>query len=157
LILTAKDEEIDKVLGLELGADDYMTKPFSMRELMARVRALLRRVQMHQAVSGKPETETQVLQVRDLALDVARHEVKVGGNPVSLRPKEFDLLQYLMVNRGQVLTREMILERVWGYEYAGDTRTVDVHVRWLREKIEGDPGTPQYVHTVRNVGYKFGE
>ena len=147
LILTAKGEETDRVVGLELGADDYMVKPFSMRELVARVRALLRRAQ------SSPSDE--VLVASDLRLDLRRREAYRGGVPLSLRPKEFDLLAFFMRNRGRALSREEILSHVWGVDAAVDTRTVDVHVRWLREKVEKVPSKPTRIITVRGLGYRF--
>ncbi|MFW6125726.1 MAG: response regulator [Chloroflexota bacterium] len=154
LMLTAKTDEVDKVVGLELGADDYLTKPFSVKELVARVRAMLRRVEMTQReYTAIPETQPIV--VGDLEIDVARHQVSRGGSPVTLSPKEFELLSFLAKTPGQVFTRDTLLDRVWGYDYAGDTRTVDVHIRWLRQKIEPNPDTPTYLVTVRGVGYKF--
>ncbi|GIW07885.1 MAG: DNA-binding response regulator [Dehalococcoidia bacterium] len=153
LMLTAKASEIDKVVGLEIGADDYLAKPFSFRELLARVRASLRRVQMLRA---EPQTSTdEQLTAGDLTVDLARHEVTRAGRPIALKPKEFDLLAYLMRNRGRVLTRDVLLQNLWGYEYDGGTRTVDVHIRGLREKIEDDPGRPDLIQTVRGVGYRF--
>ncbi len=155
LMLTAKAAEIDKVVGLELGADDYLTKPFSFRELLARVRASLRRVQMLGSQT-KPDVEAEEqFEANDLIVNLSRHEVTRGGEPVALKPKEFDLLVYLMRYRGRVLTRDVLLQRLWGYEYDGGTRTVDVHIRGLREKIEQDPSHPEYVQTVRGVGYRF--
>ncbi|GAB4402998.1 MAG: response regulator transcription factor [Anaerolineales bacterium] len=156
LMLTARDDEIDKVVGLEVGADDYMTKPFSMRELMARVKALLRRVRLireDMAAATAPEPERLVF--GDLTLDLSRGEVRLGERPVPLKPKEYDLLVFLARNRGMVLSRDLILERVWGWDFAGGTRTVDVHVRWLREKIEADPANPTRIVTVRGMGYRF--
>ncbi len=150
LILTAKDGESDKIVGLELGADDYMTKPFSMRELLARVKAMLRRVELDQ--SSKTST---LLSVDGLEMDLAGHVSRLHGAPLALRPKEFELLAFLVRQRGIAFSRETLLERVWGYDYAGGTRTVDVHVRWLREKIETDPANPRHLLTVRGVGYKF--
>ena len=152
LMLTAKTEEIDKVVGLEIGADDYMTKPFSMRELLARVRAMLRRATMI-----KPQTveEQQLLAINDLEIDMARHQALLGSKELELTPKEFDLLAFLVKNKGFVISREQLLERVWGYDYAGDTRTVDVHIRWLRQKIETDPAHPRRLVTVRGAGYKI--
>ncbi len=147
LILTARGEEMDRVVGLELGADDYMVKPFSMRELVARVRALLRRAQ------SSPSDE--VLVASDLRLDLRRREAYRGGVPLSLRPKEFDLLAFFMRNRGRALSREEILSHVWGVDVAVDTRTVDVHVRWLREKVEKVPSKPTRIITVRGLGYRF--
>ncbi|MCL5263865.1 MAG: response regulator transcription factor [Chloroflexi bacterium] len=157
LMLTAKDEEIDKIVGLELGADDYMTKPFSMRELLARVKAMLRRVRMVQEETAKAVQGdvAQVLFVGEFEVDLAQHLIRRQGIALGLKPKEFDLLAFLIANRGQVFTREALLERVWGYSYSGDTRTVDVHVRGLREKIEEDPASPQHLETVRGVGYRF--
>ncbi|MFO8101978.1 MAG: response regulator transcription factor [Dehalococcoidia bacterium] len=152
LMLTAKEEEIDKVLGLELGADDYMTKPFSMRELKARIKAMLRRAEMAQPVEASDEN---LIQIGSLTIDIKKHSVLLGGAPLSLKPKEFDLLAFLARNRGHVYSRDALLERVWDYDYAGGTRTVDVHVRWLREKIENDPSRPQLLVTVRGIGYKM--
>jgi len=153
LMLTCRDEEMDKVLGLELGADDYVTKPFSLRELLARVKALLRRVEMLRQEERKPE----VISVGELTIDLRRHRAFWKGQELELSPKEFALLAFLARNRGMVLSRELILERVWGYDYVGDTRTVDVHIRWLREKIEEDPGNPRHILTVRGIGYQFEE
>jgi DNA-binding response OmpR family regulator len=150
LMLTAKSEEIDKVVGLELGADDYLTKPFGMRELMARVRALLRRAQ-----PGRHADGAQHLVAGDLELDARGRTVRKGGRDVTLKPKEFDLLYFLVKQAGQVFSREQLLEHVWGYEFFGGSRTVDVHMRWLREKLEERPAEPQHLLTVRGVGYKF--
>ncbi len=159
LMLTARDDEIDRVVGLEVGADDYLTKPFSMRELLARVKALLRRVRMVREEigggHGQVETSQSVIQHGNLIINIARREALLNGNPLPLKPKEYDLLLYLAQHRGQVLTREQILERVWGWEYIGDSRTVDVHIRWLREKIEPDPANPRRIVTVRGAGYRF--
>jgi two-component system, OmpR family, response regulator len=152
LILTAKDDEIDKVIGLDLGADDYMTKPFKIRELLARIRAILRRTEMDQ--SGSPGTEL-LIKVGDLEIDIARHKTTLKGNNLELTPREFELLSFLCKNKGIVFNREQLLEKVWGYDYPGDTRTVDVHIRWLREKIETNPEEPQYLITLRGIGYKF--
>jgi two-component system, OmpR family, response regulator len=153
LMLTAKDDEIDKIAGLDLGADDYMTKPFSMRELLARVRAMLRRAEMQ---APKLAAEDQ-LKFGDIEVDIRRHAVTKSGNILSLTPKEFDLLTFLARNKGLVFSRDQLLEKVWGYDYPGDTRTVDVHVRWLREKIEDNPNKPKRLVTVRGVGYKLEE
>ena len=153
LMLTAKDDEVDKIVGLEVGADDYMTKPFSLHELVARVRAMLRRSRMQQSV-GTPEAE-QPVRSGDLEADSLQRRVQLRGEPLQLKPKEFDLLVYLMQHRGRVLTRDQLLEKVWGYTFGGDTRTVDVHIRWLREKIEENPGSPRRLETVRGVGYRF--
>jgi DNA-binding response OmpR family regulator len=153
LMLTARDEEIDKVVGLEVGADDYLTKPFSMHELLARVKAQLRRADMGAAVKEIPLQ----LASGDLSVDVAAHRVSRAGSPLQMKRREFDLLVYLMRHPGQLQTRETLLRNVWGYEYVGDTRTVDVHVRWLRGKIEPDPGAPRRIQTVRGIGYVFTE
>jgi two-component system OmpR family response regulator len=149
IMLTARDDEIDKVTGLDLGADDYMTKPFSMRELMARIRAMLRRVEIQTVI---PETP---LSFGDLEVDTLHHMITRAGNTLNLSPKEFDLLVFLTSNKGLVFTRDQLLEKVWGYDYSGDTRTVDVHIRWLREKIEANSEEPKHLITVRGVGYKF--
>ena len=150
LMLTAKADETDKIVGLEIGADDYMTKPFSMRELMARARAMLRRTKMVE----KPPTP-ELIKIGVLEVDTARHQVSLAGVVLELSPKEFDLLAFLAKNKGLVFTRERLLEKVWGYDFTGDTRTVDVHIRWLRQKIETDPAHPQYLVTVRGTGYKL--
>ncbi len=153
LILTAKDDEIDKIAGLDLGADDYMTKPFSMRELLARARAMLRRAEMQ---VPKLAAENQ-LKLGDIEVDIRRHTVTKGGNILSLTPKEFDLFTFLASNKGLVFSRDQLLEKIWGYDYFGNTRTVDVHIRWLREKIENNPNKPKRLVTVRGVGYKLEE
>jgi two-component system response regulator RegX3 len=150
LILTAKDAEADKVAGLELGADDYVTKPFSMRELVSRVRAHLRRAGML-----SPAAAEEVLRGGPVEMDVARHEVRVRGEPVALPPKEFELLEAFLRRRGRLLTRDFLIEEVWGPGYVGDTRTLDVHVKRLRRKIERDPHRPEHLLTVRGLGYKF--
>ena len=157
LMLTAKGAEIDKVVGLEIGADDYVTKPFSMKELLARIRAMLRRTEMFKGEESPSADEPalQIINAGDLQIDVARHSAILGGKVLDLSPKEFDLLMFLANNRGRVFEREHLLNRVWGYDYIGDTRTVDVHVRWLRQKIEIDPSRPEHIVTVRGVGYKF--
>jgi len=152
LMLTAKTEEVDKIVGLEIGADDYMTKPFSMRELLARVRAMLRRADM----SGlQPAGEQNNLKIGGLEIDTGRHQAFYGGSSLDLTPKEYDLLAFLARNKGFVFSREQLLEKVWGYDYTGDTRTVDVHIRWLRQKIETDPSHPRILLTVRGAGYKL--
>jgi DNA-binding response OmpR family regulator len=153
LMLTAKDDEIDKVVGLELGADDYLTKPFSVRELLARVRAMLRRVEMQE--SPRFGTDSRLLQAENLHVNLDEHRVELAGQQLQLKPKEFDLLVFLMQRPGRVFNREQLLSQVWGYDFAGDSRTVDVHVRWLREKIEADPSQPTLIETVRGVGYRF--
>lgn len=155
LILTAQGEEIDRVLGLELGADDYMPKPFSMRELMARVKAILRRIQLDQSAEKKNQQDLLVFDT--LVINERKHEVNLNETPLKLKPKEYDLLLYLCSNAGQVLTRSIILEQVWGWDFSGGTRTVDVHIRWLREKIEADPTNPTRIITVHGVGYRFDE
>jgi len=157
LMLTARDEEVDRVVGLELGADDYLTKPFSMRELLARIKALLRRVRLirEELVAESGVAPAERLTFDDLTIDLARCEVLREGIPLSLKPKEYDLLVFLARHRGKVLSRDLILERVWGWDYGGGSRTVDVHVRWLREKIEPDPAHPVRIVTVRGVGYRF--
>ncbi|MFO7583682.1 MAG: response regulator transcription factor [Anaerolineales bacterium] len=159
LMLTARDDEIDRVVGLEVGADDYLTKPFSMRELMARVKAQLRRSAVIREELEKIKlVETaahDVLTSGNLSINQTRREVILAGEPLALKPKEYELLLFLAQHRGQMLSREFILERVWGWDYIGDSRTVDVHVRWLRQKIEVDPATPSRIVTVRGGGYRF--
>jgi two-component system, OmpR family, response regulator RegX3 len=150
IMLTAKDSEIDKVVGLELGADDYVTKPYSSRELVARVRAVLRR-QGGEAEDLEPAT----LEAGPVRMDVERHTVSVQGSPVQMPLKEFELLEVLLRNAGRVLTRMQLIDRVWGSDYVGDTKTLDVHVKRLRSKIEPDPSAPQHLVTVRGLGYKF--
>ena len=151
IMLTAKEGEADKVAGLELGADDYMTKPFSMRELVARVRAQLRRASKSGALSGSNE----VLRGGAVELDVDAHEVRVGGESIPVRPKEFDLLESLMRRRGRLATRETLIDEVWGPDYFGATKTLDVHIKRLRQKLEVDPTRPRHIVTVRGLGYKF--
>ena len=148
LMLTAKSAEIDKVVGLELGADDYVTKPFSFRELLARVRALLRRSEA-QSLAAEPET----IKLGAVKVDLAGRRLQRDGETLPVKPKAFDLLVFLLRNAGHVFTRDQLLEHVWGYDYAGETRTVDVHVHWLRAQIEADPAEPVYLETVRGVGY----
>lgn len=163
MMLTAKSDEIDKVVGLEVGADDYVTKPFGRRELLARVRALLRRSDYVplEAEKSAQETDNEVpranreLVAGPLRIDLAGRRVNCRGIEMELQPKQFELLTYLVRNRGTVLTRDQLLHNVWGYDYAGDTRTVDVHVRWLREKLEEEPANPRLIQTVRGVGYCF--
>ena len=150
VIVTAKDAEADKVAGLELGADDYVTKPFSVRELVSRVRANLRRSQM-----TVPDAAGEVLTGGPIRLDAARHEVTVRGDPVAFPPKEFELLESFLRSPGRLLTRERLIQRIWGGDYVGDTKTLDVHVKRLRQKIERDPHEPEHLLTVRGLGYKF--
>jgi two-component system response regulator RegX3 len=149
IMLTARDSEIDKVVGLELGADDYVTKPFSHRELVARIRAVLRRRAVNEPAAAA------ALEVGPIRMDVDRHQVTVGGEPVSLPLKEFELLELLMRNADRVLTRVQLIDRVWGSDYVGDTKTLDVHVKRLRAKIEADPAHPRHLVTVRGLGYKL--
>ncbi len=156
LMLTAKADEIDKVVGLEVGADDYVSKPFSLRELLARVKAMLRRAELsREDLAGRESEGVSVVEVGDLTIDLDQHVVTQNGEVVSLSPKEFDLLSFLAQNRKRAFSRDYLLDKVWGYEYGGDTRTVDVHVRWLRQKIEADPSRPNRLLTVRGVGYKL--
>jgi two-component system alkaline phosphatase synthesis response regulator PhoP len=163
MMLTAKGEEIDKVVGLEVGADDYVTKPFGRRELLARVRALLRRTDYATPNEERAMKDSSVevprpnreLAAGPLRIDLAGRRVYCRGQVLELQPKQFELLTYLVRNRGTVLTRDQLLHNVWGYDYAGDTRTVDVHIRWLREKLEEDPPNPRLIQTVRGVGYCF--
>ncbi len=155
LMLTARDDEIDRVLGLELGADDYLTKPFSMRELLARVKAMLRRAKIGETEAAAPQAANQLLASGNLEIDLTRHEAHLDDEVLELKPKEFDLLLFLMQNRGRAFSRDQLLERVWGWEFSGGSRTVDVHVRWLRSKVEKDPEQPIRIITVRGVGYRF--
>jgi two-component system OmpR family response regulator len=152
LMLTAKTEEIDKIVGLEIGADDYMTKPFSMRELMARLGAMLRRADISKLQLA---SEQKSLKIGDLEIDIGRHQAFFKGSQLNLTPKEYDLLVFLAKNKGFVFNREQLLDKVWGYDYAGDTRTVDVHIHWLRQKIESNPNNPKHLVTVRGTGYKL--
>ena len=149
IMLTAKGEELDKILGLELGADDYMTKPFSIRELLARAKAVLRRR------GSVEEVEGEVYESGRLKVDFERHEVLIEGKKVDMTLKEFELLEILIKNKGKILQRETLLDKVWGYEYIGETRTVDVHIRYLRKKIEEDDKNPKFIETIRGVGYRF--
>ncbi|GAB4144243.1 MAG: response regulator transcription factor [Candidatus Promineifilaceae bacterium] len=163
LMLTARSDEVDKVVGLEMGADDYITKPFSMRELLARIKAQLRRVRLtREEVAAEAEEEsktlgkdTERLIFDNLVIDQARREVLLNGLPLRFKPKEYELLLFLARHRGIALSRDLILERVWGWSYDGSSRTVDVHVRWLREKIEPDPANAERIVTVRGIGYRF--
>ncbi len=153
IMLTAKGEEVDRVVGLEIGADDYVTKPFSMRELLARLRSVLRRARS--AGMGDASASQEVLTSGDLVVDLASHIVTLAGEQIDMKPREFDLLALLVANRGRAFTRDQILERLWGQDYIGDTRTVDVHIRWIRQKIEEGPGSPNRIVTIRGVGYRF--
>jgi DNA-binding response OmpR family regulator len=157
LMLTARTDEVDRVVGLEMGADDYLTKPFSMRELLARVKALLRRVRLtrEEAAAESAPASADRIEIGDLTIDLARRELTRASQVIHLKPKEYDLLVFLVRHAGIVLSRDLILERVWGWDFDGDSRTVDVHVRWLREKIEPDPAHPTRIVTVRGVGYRF--
>jgi two-component system response regulator RegX3 len=150
IIVTAKDSEADKVTGLELGADDYVTKPFSVRELVSRVRAHLRRARL-----SSPTPVEEVLAGGPVEMDVSRHEVRAFGEPISLPPKEFQLLEILLRRQGRLLTRDFLIEEVWGRDYVGDTKTLDVHVKRLRQKVEQDPHEPRHLLTVRGLGYKY--
>jgi two-component system response regulator RegX3 len=151
IMVTAKGAEIDTVVGLEVGADDYVTKPYRLRELVARMRAVLRR-----APQNRPsESDGDVFEVGDVTLDPERHEVTIRGDDVQLPLKEFELLELLLVNAGRVLTRETLIDRVWGSDYVGDTKTLDVHIKRLRSKVEDDPSSPSRIVTIRGLGYKF--
>lgn len=147
IMITAKSEELDKVLGLELGADDYITKPFSVRELVARVKAVLRRT--------KIEYNDKMYKFSDILIDFQKHEVIKANKKVELTLKEFELLEVLIKNKGRVMTRDFLLDKIWGYEYIGETRTVDVHIRHLRQKIEEDDKNPKFIETIRGIGYRF--
>ena len=160
IMLTARDDEIDRVVGLEVGADDYLTKPFSMREWMARVKAQLRRTQViRQALerikTDAPAAQQETLTFGNLTINLTRREVTLNDAPLALKPQEYDLLLFFAEHKGHMLSREFVLERVWGWDYVGDSRTVDVHVRWLRQKIEADPSNPVRIVTVRGGGYRF--
>lgn len=156
LMLTARDDEIDRVVGLEIGADDYMTKPFSMRELLARVKALLRRRDLlEQELANHTASDGEVFEIGDLRIDTAAYRVTQGDREITLTPKEMELLIYLVRNRGRVCPTPQILREVWGYDYYGDHRTVAVHIHGLREKLEADPRQPRLIETVRGVGYRF--
>jgi len=151
IMLTAKDSELDKVVGLELGADDYVTKPFSLRELTARIRTQFRRADQAATVDAPPAT----VELGSVQVDLAGHRLLRDGVALPVKPQAFELLAFLLRHPGQVFTRDQLLERVWGYDYAGETRTVDVHIHWLRGQIEADPRDPAFIHTVRGVGYVF--
>ncbi len=153
LMLTAKAAEVDRVVGLELGADDYVTKPFSMRELLARVKALLRRA--HSPTVTDPLAAAQTVRAGNLEVNLGSHSARLNGEALELKPREFDLLAFLAAHKGLAFTRDQLLERLWGVDWVGDARTVDVHIRWLREKIEADPGKPKRIVTIRGLGYRF--
>ena len=153
IMLTAKSEEFDKVLGLELGADDYLAKPFSVRELVARVKALLRRVSNTASV----EAETETIRHGEIVINLTRHEVYKNGKLLEMPLKEFELLKMLLLNKGNVLSRELLLDKIWGFDYYGETRTVDVHIRYIRQKIEDDDSNPIYIETIRGIGYRFND
>jgi len=159
IMLTAKNEEIDKVLGLEFGADDYISKPFGIRELMARIKAVLRRYEIspdqEASANGSGTAVGAGITIGDLTINIERHEVKVGGKLLELTLKEFELLRVLAENRGRVMTRDQLLDKVWGFEYIGETRTVDVHVRYLRKKLGDEDNEGKYIQTVRGIGYKM--
>lgn len=161
IMVTAKGEEIDAVVGLEVGADDYVVKPYRLRELVARIRAVLRRRdELDSAASAQASPESrnpELLEVGDVEIDLGRHEVRVRGEVVALPRKEFDLLEVLLANAGRVLTRDVLVSRVWGHDYVGDTKTLDVHVKRLRAKVESDPANPTRIVTVRGVGYKYAD
>lgn len=154
IMLSARTEELDKVLGLEMGADDYITKPFSPRELIARVKARIRR---SHSMQDELRLKNQKLVIRDVVIDCDRFEVTVKGEKLELTPKEFELLRFLAEKPGKVLSRELLLEKIWGYDFVGDSRTVDVHIRHIRQKLEKAPGAPNFIETVRGVGYRFKE
>lgn len=158
LMLTARDDEIDRVVGLEVGADDYLTKPFSMRELMARVKSQLRRARLLREEMGRPDSappKHETLKFDNLVINLTRREVTLDEAPLQLKPKEYELLLFFAEHKGQMLSREFVLERVWGWDFIGDSRTVDVHIRWLRQKVEKDPAAPVRIVTVRGGGYRF--
>ncbi len=157
LMLTARDNEIDRVVGLEVGADDYLPKPFSMRELIARVKALLRRVRMirEEVAAANQDEALVVMTFGNMEIDLGRRELRVDGKAIPCKPREFDLLTFLGQHKGRVLSRELILDRVWGWGFVGDSRTLDVHIRWLRKKIEVNPDNPVRIITVRGTGYRF--
>ena len=160
IMLTARDDEIDRVVGLEVGADDYLAKPFSMRELLARVKAQLRRVRLNREEAKQlgfqnAKGKDLILEFGNLLIDINRREIKLDGQIINFKPKEYELLTFFAQHKGKVLSREFILEQVWAWDFIGDSRTVDVHVRWLREKIEEYPGNPSRIITVRGAGYRF--
>ena len=155
IMVTARGEEVDRVMGLEIGADDYVVKPFSMRELVARVRVQVRRAKRGAEPVAADGGAPEVLRSGDLEVDVTAHSARLGGQPLDLRPREFDLLALLVANPGRAFTRDQILERLWGEDFIGDARTVDVHIRWLRAKVEAAPAEPTRIVTIRGLGYRF--
>ncbi len=156
LMLTARSDEVDKIVGLEIGADDYLTKPFSVRELLARIKALMRRTEFNtKSTTDGTTPASSTLSAGDIVIDLAGHTTECKGKIVELNPKEFDMLAFFIRNKNLVFSRSHILQTIWGYEFEGDTRTVDVHIRWLRKKIEDNPAEPRHILTVRGVGYKF--
>ncbi|HYF83259.1 MAG TPA: response regulator transcription factor [Clostridia bacterium] len=154
-MLTAKSEELDKILGLELGADDYITKPFSIKELIARIRAAMRRISDDRNEEADGKESSTILKVRDIEIDSEKYEVLKNGEKLVLTLKEFELLKMLIENKGKVLTRDFLLDKIWGYDYVGETRTVDVHIRHIRQKINDEEGSNQMIETIRGVGYRF--
>lgn len=154
-MLTAKSEELDKVLGLELGADDYITKPFSIKELIARIRAVMRRISDDRNEEADEKQSSTILKLRDIEIDSEKYEVRKNGEKLVLTLKEFELLKMLIENKGKVLTRDFLLDKIWGYDYVGETRTVDVHIRHVRQKINDEEGSNQMIETIRGVGYRF--
>ncbi len=154
-MLTAKSEELDKVLGLELGADDYVTKPFSIKELIARIRAAMRRIGDENTDELHEGEKARTLKVRGIEIDCDKYEVRKNGEKIVLTLKEFELLKMLIENKGKVLTRDFLLDKIWGYDYAGETRTVDVHIRHVRQKLNDEEGNGQMIETIRGVGYRF--
>ncbi len=154
-MLTAKSEELDKVLGLELGADDYITKPFSIKELIARIRSAMRRISEDRNEEAEEKESSTILKVRDIEIDSEKYEVRKNGEKLVLTLKEFELLKMLIENKGKVLTRDFLLDKIWGYDYVGETRTVDVHIRHVRQKINDEEGSNQMIETIRGVGYRF--
>jgi len=154
-MLTAKSEELDKILGLELGADDYITKPFSIKELIARIRAAMRRLDDESSVGSDEVEKNKILKARDIEIDSEKYEVRKNNEKITLTLKEFELLKMLVENKGKVLTRDFLLDKIWGYEYMGDTRTVDVHIRHVRQKLNDDEGSGRMIETIRGVGYRF--
>lgn len=154
-MLTAKSEELDKILGLELGADDYITKPFSIKELIARIRAAMRRMEEDRNDEASKAESSPIIKVKDIEIDSDKYEVRKNGEKLALTLKEFELLKMLIENKGKVMTRDFLLDKIWGYDYAGETRTVDVHIRHVRQKLKDEEGINQMIETIRGVGYRF--